>query len=313
MKYAIGQKVDIRTAYGDKLVELAERYPITVIDADLGESLKTKGFKDRFSERYFNVGISEAHMQGKAAGLASEGFIPFTNTFAIFISRSLEQIRQSIAYPAYNVKIVGSHGGIGTGKDGASHQAIEDIGAVRPIPNMVIVSPSDALMTEKIMDKIVEYHGPVYLRLFREPTPVLHNESLNFEIGKGYQLKDGNDLTIVSFGATLHKAVEAADLLEKEKIHARVIDMPSIKPMDEEILVKAAEETGGIMTVEDHNYMGGFGSGVCEVLSEKRPTRICRIGVRDTFSESGSGEELYEKYGLGGKEIFKAAKQFVDV
>lgn len=315
MNYEIGKKFNMRKAYGDALYDLGRKYKeLVILDADLGESLKTRKFAEAFPERYFQMSVSEAHMQCAAAGLALEGLIPVTNTFAVFVLHTLEQIYQSIAYPKLNVKIVGSHGGISTGEDGVSHHAINDIAAIRSVPNMAIVSPSDAVQTYKGMEAIVKYKGPVYLRLFRPDVEVIYPDAFEFKIdlerGSGYKLREyGKDATIFSTGYMTHIALEASDRLKEEGINTQVIDILTIKPLPKDMILGTAKETGAIVTVEDHNIKGGLGSAIAEqLLEEGYPTRIGYVGVRDIFTESGKPYELFEKYLMDTKSICETVK-----
>lgn len=303
-----------RDAYGEALKELgAINKDIVVLDADLSSSTKTAVFKKAFPERFFNVGIAEQNLIGTAAGLATTGKIPFASTFAVFATgRAYEIIRNSVAYPKLNVKIAATHAGLTVGEDGATHQALEDISLMRSLPNMVVLCPADAVETKKCVFKAVDHKGPVYIRLGRSKVPVLFDENYEFEIGKGVQLRDGNDVTIIATGVMVAKALEASDLLAKENIYARVINMSTIKPIDKEIIIKAARETKGIITVEEHNIIGGLGSAVAEVLVENYPTRMMRIGTMDTFGESGEANQLLEKYGLSAENIVNKVKELLN-
>ncbi len=303
-----------RDAYGEALKELgAINKDIVVLDADLSSSTKTAVFKKAFPERFFNVGIAEQNLIGTAAGLATAGKIPFASTFAVFATgRAYEIIRNSVAYPKLNVKIAATHAGLTVGEDGATHQALEDISLMRSLPNMVVLCPADAVETKKCVFKAVEHKGPVYIRLGRSQVPVLFDENYEFEIGKGVQLRDGNDVTIIATGVMVAKALEASDVLVKENISARVINMSTIKPIDKEIIIKAAKETKGIITVEEHNIIGGLGSAVAEVLVENYPARMIRIGTMDTFGESGDANQLLDKYGLSVENIVNKAKEVLN-
>jgi len=299
-------KIATRDAYGKALAELGEIYEdIVVLDADLSKSTKTSDFAKKFPHRFFNVGISEQDLIGTAAGLATCGKIPFASTFAVFATgRAYDQVRTSVAYPKLNVKIAATHAGITVGEDGATHQAIEDISLMRTLPNMTVLCPSDAVLTKECVKAAVLYNGPVYIRLGRPAVPVIYDESsLRFEIGKGITLSDGDDITIIATGIMVSVAMEAKELLLKDGINARVIDIHTIKPIDEEIIIKAARETGAIITAEEHNIIGGLGSAVCEVVSENHPVKVKRIGIRDTFGQSGSPQELMEFYGLTASKI----------
>jgi len=300
-----------RDAYGQTLAELgAENENIVVLDADLSGSTKTSVFAKKFPERFFNMGIAEANMVGTAAGLAAAGKIPFVSTFAIFAAgRAWEQIRQSVAYPKANVKIVPTHGGITVGEDGGSHQSVEDIALMRAIPNMTVIVPADAVETRKAIRAVAEYHGPVYIRLGRNKVPAIFPEDYFFEIGKGSEVAPGTDMTFVTTGIMTGQAVKAAELLGREGISARVVHIATIKPLDKEIILKAAEETGAIVTAEEHSIIGGLGGAVAEFLAENRPTPIKRVGVRDRFGTSGKAEELIKYFGLTPEDLAEAARE----
>ena len=299
-----------RDGYGKALVELGkENENVVVLDADLSKSTKTAEFGETYPERFFNAGVAEQNLIGLAAGLSTTGKIPFASSFAMFASgRAFEIIRNSIGYPQLNVKICATHAGITVGEDGASHQALEDIACMRTIPNMTVIVPSDGVEAMAAVKKIAEYQGPVYLRLGRLAVPVINDqENYEFEIGKGVTLKEGADITIIATGLMVHEALKAAKSLEDNGVEARVVNLHTIKPIDSDLIIKAAEETGLIITAEEHNIIGGLGSAVAEVLSENRPVPLKRIGVNDTFGESGKPEELLEKYGLSADKIFKTA------
>ncbi|WP_353093415.1 transketolase family protein [Tissierella praeacuta] len=302
-----------RDAYGEALKELGgNNKNIVVLDADLSGSTKTSVFAKAYPDRFFNVGIAEQNLVGTAAGLAAAGKIPFASTFAVFATgRAFEIIRNSVCYPKLNVKIAATHAGLTVGEDGATHQALEDISLMRSLPNMVVLSPADATEAKQCIFKAAEHNGPVYIRLGRAKVPMIFDESYEFEIGKGVELKEGTDVTIIATGVVVEKALSASEKLAKEGISARVINMASIKPIDEDIIIKAAKETKGIVTVEEHSIIGGLGSAVAEVVAEKQPTRIVRIGTMDTFGESGEGFELLEKYGLGVDNIINKAKELL--
>lgn len=310
---------DMRTAYGDALIKLGEENPsIVVVGADTTDSLKTKPFGKKFPKRFFNVGIAEANLVTISAGLANEGKIPFASTYAAFLpGRCVDQIRNAIAYPTrngrngLNVKMVVSHGGLSVGPDGGSHQQIEDIAIMRVIPNVKVFVPSDAIAVEKLTQVFAQIYGPCYMRLARSKTPVIHAKEQEFKPGKGIVLRDGSDCTLVACGITVSIALEAADSLKQEGISCRVIDMFSIKPIDSELLEKAARETGGIVTCEEHNVMAGFGSAVAETVSEAYPVPVKRIGVRDQFGESARDGEiplLLEKHGITSVHISNMVK-----
>lgn len=303
-----------RTAFGEALVELAkERNDIVVLDADVASSTKASIFKEAFPDRFFEMGIAEQNMMGVAAGMATtQKIIPFAVTFAVFATkRACDQVSISIAYPKLNVKIVGSYGGIPTGKAGATHQAFEDIAIMRAIPNMSIIVPADAVEMKQAVRACVEYNGPVYLRCIRCDTPIIFDENYKFEWNKGVTLRDGKDITIVSTGIMTPEALVATDILVDQGIDVRLIHLHTIKPIDMEILIKAAQETNCILTVENHSIIGGLGGAVSEVLSENYPTLIKRIGIKDTFGESGSLNDLFCKYGLTAENIVKEVKEII--
>ena len=311
---------DMRTEYGKSLIDLGEQDKnIVVLGADTTDSLKTAGFGKKFPERFFNVGIAEANLVSVAAGLAYSGKTSFASTYAIFLpGRCVDQIRNAIAYPTrderkgLNVKLVTSHGGITVGADGGSHQQLEDIAIMRAIPNMRVLIPADSIAVSKLTWIIAQQYGPFYMRMARSKTPIVHSESQQFEIGKAITLREGSDCTIAATGITVKLALDAADSLKQEGISCRVIDSFSIKPIDEEILEKAARETGSIVTCEEHNIMGGFGSAVAEIISEKYPVPIRRIGVMDKFGESARDNEiplLLEKHGITSINITNTVKE----
>lgn len=303
-----------REAYGEALIKLAKENPnVVVLDADLSGSTKTAEFKKVSPERFFNVGIAEQNLIGTAAGMAVAGKIPFASSFAMFAAgRAFEIIRNTVAYPGLNVKIAATHAGLTVGEDGASHQAIEDISLMRSIPNMTVINPADCIEAEQAVIKAAEFFGPVYIRLGRAGVENIYDENYKFEIGKGVELKQGNDVTIIATGLMVQKALKAADELFKEGISARVINIHTIKPIDKEIIIKAAKETKGIVTAEEHSIIGGLGSAVLEVLSDECPTLVKRIGVNDTFGESGKPNDLLEKYGLTENNIIEACKQLFE-
>lgn len=314
------QMADMRTEYGKTLIEIGKENPnIVVLGADTTDSLKTAGFGKQFPERFFNVGIAEANLVTIAAGLAYAGKIAFASTYAIFLpGRCVDQIRNQIGYPTrddnqgLNVKLVTSHGGLTVGADGGSHQQLEDIAIMRVIPNIRVLIPADAISVSKLTWIISQQYGPFYMRMARSETPIIHSESQEFEIGKGITLRDGSDCTIAACGITVKMALDAAESLKKEGISCRVLDMFSIKPIDKELLEKAARETGGIVTCEEHNIMAGFGSAVAEVVSETYPVPIRRIGTQDKFGESARDNEislLLEKHGITSLNIAKKVKE----
>ena len=302
-----------RDAYGQVLAELgAENENIVVLDADLSGSTKTSVFGKKFPERFFNMGIAEANMVGTAAGLAAAGKIPFVSTFAIFAAgRAWEQIRQSVAYPKANVKIVPTHGGITVGEDGGSHQSVEDIAIMRAIPNMTVIVPADAAETRKAIRAAAEYKGPVYIRLGRNKVPAVFQDDCHFEIGKGSEVAPGSDMTFITTGLMTAQAIKAAELLDKEGISARVVHIATVKPLDREIVLKAAEETGAIVTAEEHSIIGGLGGAVAEFLAENHPTPIKRVGVRDRFGTSGKAEELIKYFGLTPEDLADSAREVI--
>lgn len=304
-----------RNAYGEALKEIGgKNEDIVVLDADLSGSTKTAVFKKEYPDRFFNAGISEQSLMGTAAGLAAAGKIPFASTFAMFATgRAFEIIRNSICYPKLNVKIAATHAGLTVGEDGASHQAIEDISIMRSIPNMVVLNPADGVEARLCVLKASEYVGPVYIRLGRSNVPVIFDENYTFEIGKGVELKSGKDVTIIATGIMVAKALEASEMLSEEGISARVINMSTIKPIDKDIIIKAAKETKGIVTAEEHSIIGGLGSAVAEVLVENCPVPMKRVGVEDTFGESGNGDELLVKYGLTPENIIKNVKSILSL
>ena len=306
-------KIATRAAYGEALVALAEEYPeLVVLDADLSGSTMSKGFATAHPDRFFNMGIAEANMTGVAAGLAACGKKPFTNTFAMFAAgRAFEQVRNSIAYPRLNVKVVGSHGGVSVGEDGASHQCCEDYAVMRAIPNMLVVSPCDGPEMRHAVKALLDYDGPAYLRLGRLAVESVTDSipGYTFELGKGITLRDGGDVTIVAVGMMVQMALKAAEILAAEGICARVIDMHTIKPLDGELLKKAAEETGAVVTTEEHNVIGGLGAAVAEYLSEHCPVPVIRHGVEDVFGRSGKAQQVLEYFGLTPEGIAAKARE----
>lgn len=300
-------KIATRESYGKKLVELGKiNKNIVVLDADLAEATKTGLFKKEFPERFFDMGISEQDMMSTAAGMATCGKIPFASTFAVFATgRAYDQIRNSICYPKLNVKICATHAGISVGEDGATHQMLEDIGMMRALPNMTVISVSDDTQTKWAVEEITKINGPVYLRLGRLAAPVIYDEKQKFEIGKGIQIGDGTDATVIATGLMVSEAILAKEELEKKGINIRVIDMHTIKPIDKELIIKSAKETKRIITIEDHSIIGGLGTAVCEVLSEECPVKVTRLGMKDTFGKSGKAEQLLEYFGLDKNGIIK--------
>lgn len=304
--------IAIRDAYGEALLKLGKvNNKVVALEADVGSSSKSNVFGKAFPERYFNVGISEMNMVAMAAGFATEGFIPFVNTFSIFLtSRGLDPIQSLIAYDHLNVKLAGTYCGMSDSYDGASHQAMGDIANMCAIPNMAVVCVSDAVETEKAVFALAEYQGPVYLRLSRAPAPVIFDESYEFKLGKGITLKTGVDVSIIATGTVLHIALEAAELLEQEGIHATVVDMHTIKPIDRELVVECAKCTGAVVTVEEHSIYGGLGSMVSMVLSEEYPVPMELVGSTE-FAESGNYNQLLEKYGYGATSIADKCKKVI--
>lgn len=305
------EKIPTRIAYGQALAELGEENDrVVVIDADISKITGTHFFARKFPERFFNVGIAEQNEMGIAAGMATTGKIVFASTYAVFASmRACEQVRTFIAHTRSNVKIAASHGGLTGTTDGVTHQGTEDMGIMRTIPDMTIIMPADAIATRKIVRGLAEHQGPAYLRLTKIPMPIIYDEETDIQIGRAVQLRDGDDVTIIAIGDMVIRALEAADLLDNNGIRARVLDMHTLKPVDKGAVIKAAEQTGAIVTVEDHNILNGLGSAVAEVVVENRPVPMERIGLRDTFAESGEYEELLEKYDLNTRHIAEAARK----
>ncbi len=304
---------DMRTGYGEALAELGSvKKNVVVIGADTTQSLKTSVFGSRFPERFFNIGIAESNAVSIAAGLALSGKIAFVSTYAAFIpGKCVDQIRNAIAYPNLNVKIVASHAGLSVGPDGASHQQIEDIATMRVIPNMHVVSPADEIATRRLVYAIAEHDGPFYMRLARPKSPIVYDDNSKFSVGSSNILRDGKDVTVIACGIMVPEALHAAEILSSEGISCRVIDAYSIKPIDTDTIVDAARETNAIVTAEEHNTVGGLGSAIAEVISEYNPCMMKRIGVKDTFGESGEHEELLVKYGLTADEIASAVRQLL--
>ena len=303
----------VRTEYGKVLVELGrENKDIVVVDADLSCSTQTQFFAKEFPERFFNVGIAEQDAMTTAAGLSVAGKIPFASTFAVFASgRAWEQIRNSICYPKFNVKIVATHGGITVGEDGASHQALEDVALMRAIPNMMVIVPADAEETRQAVRYAAEYNGPVYIRVSRSNLPDVFDETYKFNPQKAIVIKEGTDLTIVTNGETLIEAIECAKILEEKNISAEIINVPVVKPLDSETILKSAQKTNKVVTIENHSVIGGLGSAVCETLSENYPVKVLRIGTYDEFGQSGDARELMELYGLTSEKLAEKIIGFV--
>ena len=308
-------KIATRAAYGEALVELAEKYPqLVVLDADLAGATMTKSFAAAYPERFFDCGIAECNMTGIAAGMSTCGLKPFTNTFAVFAAgRAYEQVRNSIAYPGLNVTVVGSHGGVSVGEDGATHQCIEDFALMRVIPGMLVCCPCDGNEMKQAVEALINYEGPAYLRLQRPATDVFTDEieGYEFKLGKGVTLRDGSDVTLIATGIMVGEALKAADKLKQEGISLRVIDMHTIKPLDEELVLKAAKETGCIVTCEEHSVIGGLGGAVCELLSGTCPTPVLRMGVNDEFGRSGTANAVLEYFGLTADGIAAKVKEAI--
>lgn len=312
----MSNKIATREAYGKALKELAAiNKKVVVLDADLSKSTKTADFKAVAPERFFNMGIAEGNMMGVAAGMSTCGKIPYVSTFAMFAAgRAFEQIRNSICYPNLNVKICATHAGLTVGEDGASHQAIEDISLMRSVPNMTVINPADDIETEAAIKAISEYNGPCYVRLGRMAVDRVNDiENYKFEIGKGVKLAEGKDVTIIATGIMVEAALKAKNELKVEGIEATVINIHTIKPIDSELIIESAKNTGAIVTAEEHNIIGGLGSAVAEVVSENYPVPVLRVGVKDTFGESGKPNELLVKYGLTSDDIKKMVKKAVSL
>ena len=306
------KKIATRESYGNALKELGEKHDdVIVFDADLSNATKTNIFKKAFPGRHFNCGIAEGNMMAVAAGAASMGLVPFASSFAMFAAgRAFEQVRNAIGYPHLNVKIGGTHGGISVGEDGASHQCCEDVALMRSIPGMVVMSPADDVEARAMVRAAYEYKGPVYMRFSRWAVPVVHDEStFTFEIGKGEVISDGSDVAIIANGLLVGEAIEAGKILKEKGISARVIDMATIKPLDEELVLKAARECGKIVTCEEHSIIGGLGEAVCALLSEKYPVPVKRIGINDEFGHSGPAGALLEQFRLTAPHIAEAAQR----
>ena len=302
------EKKSTRQAYGEALAKLGkENKDIVVLEADLSKSTMTAYFQKEFPERHINLGIAEADMMATAAGIATTGKIPFASTFAHFAAgRAFDQIRNSIVYPRLNVKICPTHAGVALGEDGGSHQSVEDVALMRSLPGMVVLSPADAVETEKMIYAVAQYEGPVYVRLGRLNIPVFYDDSYKFEIGKAHTLREGNDVAIIATGLMVYEAMEAAKILEEKGIEARVINMSTIKPLDEETVLKAAKECKFIVTSEEHSVIGGLGGAVAEYLSEACPAKVVRHGIYDVFGQSADGDTMLNNYKLRGKDIAEA-------
>ena len=307
----LNKKIATRQSYGEALAELGkENDKIVVLDADLSKTTKTEIFAKQFPDRFFDVGIAEQNLMGVSAGMAVSGFIPYVSSFAVFAAgRGYDQIRNSIAYPHLNVKICASHSGVTAGEDGATHQMIEDLSMMRTIPNMTVLCTSDDVQTKWAVKEISKINGPTYLRLARLATPVIYDENVKFEIGKGYQFGEGAEATVIATGVTVAEALKAQEILKEQGIDIRVIDMHTIKPIDKDVIIKAAKETKKIITIEDHSIIGGLGTAVCEVLSEEHPTKVIRLGINDKFGTSGKGSDLMKYFNITAEDIMKEVKQ----
>ena len=303
-----------RDAYGKALVKLGQiNEQVVVLDADLSKSTKTNEFYKVYPNRFFNMGIAEQNLIGAACGLATAGKIPFASSFAMFATgRAFEIIRNSVAYPKLNVKICATHAGLTVGEDGASHESIEDMAIMRAIPNMTVLVPADGVEAEKMILEAARVYGPMYVRLGRSAVPTIFDENYKFEIGKGTVVRQGNDATIIACGIMVYEAIKAAEELALEGINARVINMSTIKPIDKELIITAAKETKAIVTAEEHSIIGGLGSAVSEVVSEECPVVVKKVGVKDSFGESGTPAELLKKYGLTANDIVEAVKEAIN-
>ena len=306
------KKIATRDSYGNALVELGKEHEnLIVFDADLAGSTKTGVFRKAFPNRHFNCGIAEGNMMAVAAGAAAMGMVAFASSFAMFASgRAFEQVRNSIGYPQLNVKIGATHGGISVGEDGASHQCCEDFALMRSIPGMVVMCPADDVEARAAVKAAYDHRGPVYLRFGRLAIPVFHEEGFPFQIGKGEVLRDGNDVAIIATGLMTYEAIQAGEALSAQGIHARIINLCTIKPLDEELILKAAKDCGKIITCEEHSVIGGLGEAVCSLLSEKLPTPVRRIGVNDAFGHSGPAVPLLKEFGLSAEHIVEVAREF---
>ena len=307
------KKIATRESYGNALVELGNKHEdVVVLDADLAAATKTGTFKKAYPERHIDCGIAECNMIGVAAGIATTGKVPFASSFAMFAAgRAFEQVRNSVGYPKLNVKIGATHAGISVGEDGATHQCNEDIALMRTIPGMVVINPSDDVEAKAAVEAAYEHVGPVYLRFGRLAVPVINDKpDYKFELGKGVVLREGKDVTIVATGLPVSNCLEAAEKLAADGIEAKVINIHTIKPFDEELIAEAAKETGKIVTVEEHSVIGGLGSAVCDVVAEKAPAKVMKIGINDTYGESGPAVELVKKYGLDADSIYEKVKAF---
>ncbi len=305
-------KVATRDGYGKGIVAAGKKNKnVVALDADLSDSTRSEWFQKEFPDRFFSMGIAEQDMIGTAAGLALSGKIPYASSFAIFGERAFELTRNIISRNKLNVKIAGSHAGLHTGEDGKSAQAIEDISIYRTLPNFIVIQPADAIEAEKAVLALLDYKGPSYMRILRNPLPIIHNDSYKFQIGKGEILKKGKDAVIFATGTMVHESLAAAEILKKSKIEVYVVNMHTIKPIDEKLIISLAKKTNCVITAEDHNIIGGLGSAVAEVLSENYPCIMKRIGMEDKYGESGKPDELYDKYGLSAKHVAEKVREFV--
>jgi len=313
VSYAIGDQVSLRQVFGETLVELGGLYPdLLVLDGDLANSTLADQFARAYPDRFLAMGIAEQNMAGTAAGLATLGFIPWISTFAVFAAkRDLDQVRVVIAQPSLNVKIQGAYSGLLTGFTGKTHQSAEDIAVFRAMPNMTVLAPADAVEARLAMHAATVHRGPVYLQMTRDPSPVIFGPDHRFEIGRGYVVREGKDIAIISTGVQTTRALEAADILAAEGISTHLLHIPTLKPFDVQAVVEAAARTGAVVTAEDHTIIGGLGGAVAEVLGERRPTPMRRVGLRDTFGESGPNEALLEKYGLTARHVAAAARELL--
>lgn len=305
------KKVATRKSYGEALAQLGKENPnVVVLDADLAGATKTDMFAKQFPDRFFDMGIAEANMMATAAGFATCGKIPYASTFAVFAAgRAYDQIRNSICYPKLNVKICATHCGVTVGEDGATHQMIEDLSLMRTLPNMTVMSTSDDTQTKWAIKEIAKIQGPVYLRLARMETPIIYDENTKFKIGKAIQIGEGTDGTVFATGITVSEAIKAQEILKQEGINIRVVDMHTIKPIDKEIIIKSAKETKKLISIEDHNIIGGLGSAISEVLTEEHPTKLIRLGIKDVFGKSGKAEELIKYFGITADNIIEVMKK----
>ena len=308
------KKIATRESYGNALAELGKEYPnLVVLDADLAAATKTGIFKKAFPDRHIDCGIAECNMVGIAAGLATTGKIPFVSSFAMFAAgRAFEQVRNSVGYPKLNVKIGATHAGISVGEDGATHQCCEDLALMRTIPGMVVMNPSDDVEAKAAVKAALDHEGPVYIRFGRLAVPVINDPDYKFELGKGVVLREGKDVTMIATGLEVSETLVAAEKLAQDGIDAQVINIHTIKPLDEDLVVSAAKKTGKVVTIEEHSIIGGLGSAVCDCLCAKAPTPVYKIGVNDTFGESGPAVELLKKYELDSEGIYKKVKAFVE-